>query len=172
MSEKLKPCPFCGGTAHIEQPGTRRQSCIVECDSCGVRHESSDEGAMCGTSWNRRELESASQPGGGEAWTPVENAMPTGCGKVLATYLNSVGNARRIVARYIEPKSVEAHTDDYESCTEYDEATDTYWLAGGWYECIDNWGDYSQVQVCEGDISHWMPLPAAPSAGNGGAEGR
>jgi Lar family restriction alleviation protein len=50
----LLPCPFCGGAAYIEQPGTRRQSCIVECGSCGLRHESGDEGAMCGTSWNRR----------------------------------------------------------------------------------------------------------------------
>jgi Lar family restriction alleviation protein len=54
VSEELKPCPFCGGAAHIEQRGTPRQSCIVECGSCGLRHDSGDEGDMCGMSWNRR----------------------------------------------------------------------------------------------------------------------
>ena len=58
MTEQLKPCPFCGAEAYIEQPGTRRQSCIVECGSCGLRHDSGDEGDRCGTSWNRRALES------------------------------------------------------------------------------------------------------------------
>ena len=62
MSERdeLKPCPFCGGKAYFERMGTRRQSCIVECGSCGVRHESGDEGGMSGQSWNdRHEPESA-----------------------------------------------------------------------------------------------------------------
>jgi Lar family restriction alleviation protein len=55
MSEtKLLPCPFCGGEAYIEQIGTPRQSCVVECGSCGLRHDSGDEGQRCGTSWNRR----------------------------------------------------------------------------------------------------------------------
>jgi Lar family restriction alleviation protein len=54
----LLPCPFCGGSAHIERYGTPRQSCIVECDSCGLRHDSGDEDSMCGQSWNRR----AAQP--------------------------------------------------------------------------------------------------------------
>lgn len=55
MSVELKPCPFCGGTASIVQPGTRRQSCVVECDSCGLSHDSGDEGEHCGKSWNRRD---------------------------------------------------------------------------------------------------------------------
>jgi Lar family restriction alleviation protein len=65
----LLPCPFCGSAAYIEQPGTRRQSCIVECGSCGLRHESGDEGAMCGTSWNRRatpQTEAAIAAGGAQ----------------------------------------------------------------------------------------------------------
>ena len=56
MTDELKPCPFCGGQAYIEQRGTPRQSCIVECGSCGLRHDSGDEGDRCGTSWNRRAL--------------------------------------------------------------------------------------------------------------------
>lgn len=42
MSEweiKLKPCPFCGGKAHIEEKVTLGGSSIVwvECESCGAR---------------------------------------------------------------------------------------------------------------------------------------
>lgn len=55
MSEKLLPCPFCGhDTPEFERMGDRRQSCIVICGWCGARHESSDEGDRCGSSWNQR----------------------------------------------------------------------------------------------------------------------
>ena len=54
MSEELKSCPFCGGKAEMWQPGTRHQSCIVECGNCGCRLESGDEGGRSGASWNRR----------------------------------------------------------------------------------------------------------------------
>lgn len=61
MSEKLKPCPFCGGEAYFERMGTSRQSCIVECGRCGVRHESSDEYGRSGQSWNERQPTRAPQ---------------------------------------------------------------------------------------------------------------
>lgn len=35
-------------------------------------------------------------------------------------------------------------------------------LEGGWYECINNWDDYTEVAIHEGEPSHWMPLPAPP----------
>jgi Lar family restriction alleviation protein len=51
----LLPCPFCGhDTPEFERMGTPRQSCIVICGNCGARHESSDEGANSGSSWNER----------------------------------------------------------------------------------------------------------------------
>ena len=37
---------------------------------------------------------------------------------------------------------------------------------GGWYECIDNWDDYTEVAIHEGEPTHWMPLPAPPQAPN------
>lgn len=61
MSEELKPCPFCGGEAYFERMGTSRQSCIVECGRCGVRHESSDEYGRSGQSWNERQPTRAPQ---------------------------------------------------------------------------------------------------------------
>lgn len=55
MLAALLPCPFCGNEApEFERMGTARQSCIVVCGNCGCRHESSDEGARCGSSWNTR----------------------------------------------------------------------------------------------------------------------
>ena len=52
--EALLPCPFCGGKAEFERMGTSRQSCIVVCDSCGARLESSDEYQRSGSRWNDR----------------------------------------------------------------------------------------------------------------------
>lgn len=54
MSEKLKPCPFCGGKAHIEREGTPRQSTIYECGSCGCRLETGEE-FNYGARWNERD---------------------------------------------------------------------------------------------------------------------
>lgn len=38
---------------------------------------------------------------------------------------------------------------------------------GGWYECIDNWDEYSQVAINEGEPTHWMPLPTPPKGQKG-----
>lgn len=96
------------------------------------------------------------------AWTPVGEAMPKSGVVVLACYRNRLGNLRRIRAHWIAAKTEEADEDfDY---GEYDEETDRCWTPEGWYECIDNWGDYSSVAVCEGEVTHWMPLPPEPGA--------
>jgi hypothetical protein len=96
------------------------------------------------------------------AWVPVTEALPKSGVKVLACYRNRLGNLRRIRAMWTAAKTEEADSDDAEACSEYDEATDTYYVTEGWYECIDNWGDYSSVAVCEGEVTHWMPLPPDP----------
>lgn len=96
------------------------------------------------------------------AWVPVAERLPASGQTVIACYTNSAGNVRRIRAEWIADKSVEASSES--DIGVYDEATDTYYDPEGWYEKIDNWGDYSSVAVVEGDITHWMPLPAAPGA--------
>lgn len=57
--DKLKPCPFCGRQAEVEQPGSARQSNIVECSDCGCRLESSDQMPGYDLSWNVRPIEDA-----------------------------------------------------------------------------------------------------------------
>ena len=52
---KLKPCPFCGGEAQVEQHGRARVSCIVSCSECGCTLESNEQGA--GHCWNMRSKE-------------------------------------------------------------------------------------------------------------------
>lgn len=104
----------------------------------------------------------AATPAPAPQWVPVSERLPDANRKVLATYTNELGNRRTIVARWTPAKTVEADTDDDEGVAEYDEATDTYYLREGWWEAINNWGDYSQVFVNEGKVDHWMPLPAAP----------
>jgi len=37
-----------------------------------------------------------------------------------------------------------------------------YYLKEGWYELIDNWGDYSSVAIVEGKVDYWLPIPPAP----------
>ena len=96
------------------------------------------------------------------AWVPVAERMPAAGQTVLACYRNRANNVRRIRAHWVAAKTTEAGTDD--ECAEYDEATDTYWTPAGWYEQIDNWGDYSAVMVCEGEPTHWMPMPPAPES--------
>lgn len=50
---ELKPCPFCGGKANIEQYGNRRMSTIVSCGDCGATLENGEEWGH-GRSWNTR----------------------------------------------------------------------------------------------------------------------
>lgn len=94
------------------------------------------------------------------AWTPVSERLPEPGVIVLACYTNSHQHPRRIRAKWVPAKTVESSADS--DFGEYDDATDTYHDPQGWYECIDNWCDYSAVLVSEGEPTHWTPLPPAP----------
>ena len=95
----------------------------------------------------RQALETGQEPG---AWQPIESALKTGR-KVILFYKNRLNVGRTVIARWL--------TD--EQATEID--ADDVGLEGGWYECIDNWDDFTEVAIHEGEPSHWMPLPAPPS---------
>ena len=102
------------------------------------------------------------------AWIPVA-VLPAPCLKVIAAYVNRLGNRRTIMAKWVPGKTEEAHSLDDEF-GEYDEATDTTYAPEGWYEVIDNFDDRTFVAVSEGVITHWMLLPEAPDAIRAGAK--
>jgi hypothetical protein len=92
-------------------------------------------------------------------WVAVTDRLPEGT--VLAYYTNSHGKGRRIRARYVKRFTQESEDiDNFDA--QYNEDDDTYYDAEGWYELIDNWGDYSSVAVVEGEITHWRELPPPP----------
>ena len=52
MSEKLKPCPFCGGEAEFR--GGSSTTPYIRCKECGGRTMSSFDSAKLRAAWNRR----------------------------------------------------------------------------------------------------------------------
>jgi hypothetical protein len=93
---------------------------------------------------------------------PVAERLPEPHTKVIAHYLNDLGNSRTILAEWVPAKS---RTDDClvdDDFAEYDEEADEYYWPEGWYESIENWDDYGAVFVHEGMITHWQPLPRGP----------
>ena len=84
-------------------------------------------------------------------WQPIETAPRTG-EKLIVFYRNGNNKARTVMARWLtEEQAVELDADDVG-------------LECGWYECIDNWDDYTDVAIHEGEPTHWMPLPKPPTA--------
>lgn len=82
-------------------------------------------------------------------WLPIETAPMDGQ-KVILFYLNRNNFRRTVMARWV--------TDEQAAETDADDVG----LEAGWYECIDNWDDYCQVCIHEGEPTHWMPLPPPP----------
>ena len=80
---------------------------------------------------------------------------------MLLAYRNSLGKWRRVIAFYALKFAIEGNDYGSDWC-EYDEAGDRYFLPEGWYECIENWDDYSSVHMSKVEPTHWMPLPPAP----------
>lgn len=83
------------------------------------------------------------------AWQPIATAPKTGR-KVILFYRNRNNLPRTVMARWLTDEQA-AETDGYD-----------VGLEAGWYECIDNWDDYTEVAIYEGEPTHWMPLPSAP----------
>lgn len=149
------------------------------CEFCGVFHSYSEVAEaggycpQCEADYDERKmladllaryaaLTAAPHPVAQDGWIPVSERLPEGT--VLVSYTNNYNKSRIIRAKYVQKFTQESEDiDDFDA--QYDEETDTYYDCEGWYEMIDNWGDYSSVAVTEGTVTHWMPLPSAPKGG-------
>ena len=92
----------------------------------------------------------------------VSERLPEANTKVLAHYVNDLGKGRTICAIWVPAKtrSDEGGHDDF---TEYDEEDDKFYWPEGWYEAIENWDELGYVQVYEGEVDYWQPLPKWPA---------
>jgi hypothetical protein len=93
-------------------------------------------------------------------WKTIDSA-PTQT-SVLIHYKNGAGRSRVIKAIFTPRWTVEYQDSEYgdgEGCYEYHEERDCYYYVEAWWEQIDNWGDFTQVMVCEGTPDLWHPLP-------------
>jgi len=90
---------------------------------------------------------------------PATERLPDKDQEVLAHYKSRYGRECVVRAEYFR-KFQEVASDDCEpeDC-DYDEAKDEYYVTEGWYELIDNWGDYSSVRIVEGAVDSWLPMP-------------
>jgi len=95
-----------------------------------------------------------------KAWLPIETAPRDGK-KMLVAYRNTLGKWRTVIAVYAAKFTME-QGDEFLDWGDYDEETDCYYLPEGWYECIENWDDYSSVHIGGNVPTHWMPLPPPP----------
>jgi len=95
-------------------------------------------------------------------WISVKDELPKHGKKVIATYRNSHNKSRQIMAERFDKFKEESNGEE-DQYDEYDEKTDAYYIVSGWYECIENWDDFTSVRVNEGEITRWMPLPEPPT---------
>ena len=57
----------------------------------------------------------------------------------------------------------EPNIEDSEVDCDYNEDDDVYYIAEGWYELIENWGDYEMIVINDNyTITDWQPLPPEP----------
>lgn len=104
----------------------------------------------------------ATQPTAG--WIACSERMPASGQKVLACYRNRADMHRTIMARWVAAKSREGYEEHSDLDLVYDEAADCYYWPEGWYETMDNWPEFSNLVVSEGEVTHWQPRPPPPDA--------
>jgi len=87
----------------------------------------------------------------GQQWRPISEAPKDGK-KIILRYLNRNNFERHVFGCWLTQEQAEEHD------------ADGVGLEAGWYECIENWPDYTEVTIHEGEPSRWLPLDALPPA--------
>lgn len=98
----------------------------------------------------------AKQPAIPEGWKMVSELAPPQNTYVLAF------DSKRVIRACFIPSFTDSDCDYDGDNYDYRESDDTYWVPEGWYEGMEHWEEYSSVKVHR-EITHWMPLPAAPT---------
>jgi hypothetical protein len=102
----------------------------------------------------------------GDGWIPVSEWKIKSGEHVFVSYLNSHKKRRMVKAFYATKYSIESNID--EDFLEYYEENDTYYVPEGWYECIDNWDEFTSIKINEGTVDYVMPLPPQPDSRGAG----
>lgn len=177
MIEKLEKCPFCGGEAmpaEVEQIEHSGWVGRIECGTCdavfSLQYSANSPGKAGNeviAAWNRRELESASHPGGGEAdiIERFKNPM-TPYGMLIRALRIVAGTTLMDMANHagITPAHLSAIETGRKPLFHEDVVA-----ASGYFHGL---GIPGTLIVLERAYSvSKNAARAAPSAGNGGAEG-
>ena len=89
-------------------------------------------------------------------WISVKKRLPKVDKPVLISAKNNYYKYV-CVGKWVEKYSVEDEGEEFDFA-DYNEENDTYYYPEGWYECIYNWGDYSDVFISD-EVIAWQLLP-------------
>jgi len=104
-----------------------------------------------------------------EAWRSVTDSLPKPGADVIAGYRDTAG-WRCVRAVYAAARSVVCTCErDGDCLCEMDDTGESWWPEG-WYEIADNAYDVNTWRI-RGTVTHWMPLPQAPTAAGAPEEG-
>lgn len=95
----LKPCPFCGGMAHIKREihtiaiwdGLEIVNCCVECWGCGARGSKIQYKKQIGECWPTKKLEAEEEGKAAERWNRRAEAKGKGKEKAKPAWMPLTG---------------------------------------------------------------------------------
>ena len=95
-------------------------------------------------------------------WVSINDGYPDVGKPVFVYYTNKLGKGRTVKAFWAKKFTIEDMGDYRDMVGDYDEERDMYYLQEGWWEMVDNWDEWSHVEIDQGEPTHWMPLPEPP----------